>query len=777
MHSLILFLLLCLGCISQSFAAPANDSGLIVNADQMSTDFKEKTTQLKGNVQIVFRGQHLLCDRATINYKIKRITAKGKVRLQSPTFYGEASEMTIDYENESAYMKDAYVQAGQVVFEGSTIHRTGPNKFIAMNAKYTACASCPPTWSFSGKEIEAELGGYAWIKRPIMYVGGLPVMILPKLVVPLKSNRQSGLLVPSLDYSTTGGLALSGSFFWAISKSQDMTFTGKHYELRGQKGLGEYRYVLSEESKGELRAAYIRDQVFKNEYKLDRNIDRWFIDYDHYYHLPEDYVQRMQLKEISDLRYLRDFPDEITGHGDPALQNKISLTKNSPEQHFSVESSYNINLVKTAPLAKNDDAVHTLPHIKYSLIERQFGQTPLYFRLDLDYFNFARNGFAYDDLRTSICPGDLRRCAEMSSTNGEIERDGEFDPTIDQIRTGQRLDIKPTVTVPFKVFNLVDITPQLSFRETQYRFNVDGAAAQENFSESAAQRYIENTLTMKTRLSRIYGEDINPNVSRYKHDFEPEIKFSHIPWIRRPNHAFFGEFSGQRYSRTFDPISDEDIVGNTADADGRNKLQFDYDDRVYDEQIIEYTLSNRITRKIWRAGASDYERIATIRLSQSYDFNEARSSITPQPWSAINGLVRIKLQRFETYTASSYNPYARVTNTSARVKFYDRLGDFLQLSYERIYLINDDNVVVSKNQTENYGLGAGFKTKYLDLSGQVDYSNVTSKVYAWRYLADFKPPGNCWIIRVGHGQVIGGKPEFRFNMDFEFGGETLKSLN
>ncbi len=736
-------------------------AGLVVNADQMSSDFRAKSTTLKGNIQIVFRGQHLSCDQAKIDYRKKEIVAQGNVKLQTPTLYAEATALTLNYEADTAVMENGIIQSGQVVFEGSRIEKTGPNTFVAENAQYTACASCPPAWSFSGRKIEAELGGYAKISRPVMRIGGIPFIILPGILVPLKSARQSGFLVPSLDYSSTGGLAISESFFWAIDQSKDATLTAKYYELRGLKGQAEYRYVLSEQSNGALQTGYIKDRAFTNEYKLSKDVDRWFLQYQHYFALPDNFIQRANIRQASDLRYLRDFPDELEGHGDPAIESRVSLTKNLPGQHLSIEAAHYKNLLKTYPLAENDDSVHRFPEIRYSITDKRILNSPLLFRLDASYVNFARDNFGYDDMSLVGCPGGIAYCASVGS-KGEILRDGSFDPTQDKIRTGQRFDFKPTLALPFSLFRFIEVVPQVTYRETQYRFQLDEISASSNYSRSAAQRYLETEISAKTSLSRVFGNLSDANGTRIKHEIEPQISFSTLPWVRRADHSFFGEFAGQRYSRIYEPISDTDLYG-------RNKLQFDYNDRIFDKQLVELALTNRLTRKRWRNGFPSYERIANFRLSQSYDINESKTE-RPQPWSAINGLLNIKIDNFETYTTASYNPYAKVTNTSARVKFFDELGNYLQTSYERIYLINEENEVTDRNQTENIGLGLGLDSRYAGLEGQVDYSAVSSKILSWQYVALLKPPGNCWTIRLGHKQVIGGEPEFRFNFSFDFGG-------
>ena len=227
-------------------------------------------------------------------------------------------------------------------------------------------------------------------------MGDIPVFALPAILVPLKSNRQSGLLVPTLGYNASGGSVISESYFWAINRSQDLTATVKRYDLRGWKGLFDYRYVLNKESRGHLSTAYIHDRRFENSDNTISPKDRAFAKYDHYYTLPNDFVHRTNLAFASDLRYSRDFPKELTGHKDPALENRISLSQNTERQHRSIESAYYMNLLKEDPGANNDDAVHRLPEINVSYMDRRIGESNFYWGLDFNFVKFARHRFSYD---------------------------------------------------------------------------------------------------------------------------------------------------------------------------------------------------------------------------------------------------------------------------------------------------------------------------------------------------------------------------------------------
>lgn len=745
--------------------------GIVINADTMSRDGRRQIVELEGNVQIVFKGNHLSCDKAIIYIGKKIVDAEGHVVMRNPTTYAEGSSVSLNYENNTGTFYNSFVQAGQVVFEGRVIQKTGENDYIADESQFTSCTNCAPSWSFSGKRIEAEIGGYAYIKYPLLRIYGVPVFILPAILIPLKSARQSGLLVPRLGFSGTGGLSIEDSYFWAISRSQDFTGTVKKYEKRGWKGLGDYRYVMTELSKGQLQGAYMRDEAFRDQTGKNITTGRWFVDYHHYFALPENYISRVQFYSISDLLYPRDFPEEITGNGDPALENKMSITKNSENWSSSVEASLYKNLLKTDTLADNTDAVHRMPEIRVAMKERRVFDTNLLFRANLQYVNFSRDGFGYDDVTFD---GTNYREKTDPSTGKQLH-DGKFNVSHtgaierDLIRTGQRLDIRPTLSYPFKLGRALEIVPSVQYRETQYAFTQELANGVDNYSPTAARRYLQTDVAASTTFHRVFGDLKDVSATRWKHEIEPSLTYSQIPWMRNPDHGFFGDFNNQSYSRTFEPIADSDF--NSA-----NKIQFDYNDRVFNKRLIDLGFTNRLIRKRFVNGEPEYRNVVNWRISQSYDFREAQSAHRPQPWSTINNILNVRLERFETYTTVNYYPYAGVTNTSARLKIMNEGGKrYGQLGYTHKYTITNDNIIDSGSETETINVGAGWVSKYFDFVGQVDYSSLTYKVQSWGYLATFKPPGECWGIIVDHKQLIGAAPTIFFNFNFEFGGEKNKS--
>lgn len=765
-------------------AAPAaRIKGLTFDADEFDRDNETETVELRGNVQIVSNTQHLKADRAKINLRANQATLEGHVEITSAKTTIGGERVILDYEGGNGVIYNGYVQSGPVIFSGSVIQKTAADEFYVVEADYTTCSNCPATWNFTGSSIRAELGGYAYIKNSVLRFGSVPFFYLPYLIVPLKSDRQSGLLTPGFEQNSAGGLAISQSYFWAISRSTDATLTLKNYELRGAKGLANYRYQTDDFSGGEFDAGTIRDRVFKDESRLNdwrsggqrsAPVDRWFVKYKHYQDLPDGWTHRLLVNNASDLQYPRDFPDETRNHGDSAMENRMSMTKNTRDSHFSVDSSYYVNMLQGDPLAGNEDAVHRLPEVRYAQLPKPVGKTGFYYSIDLNYTNFTRSGQAYDNL--SVTPYGQRYVTNTCASPTRYGRepgchrvdDGTFDPYVDLIRTGQRLDVQPSISYPVTLGTTFDLLPKLSYRETHYTFPIGDKT-------STARRYLRAEIAGRTSFSRVFGDVENVKGTRYKHEIRPEITYTTLPTVGQEAHPFFG-FSPSTEVPTFEgmSLSDADLVGTSG-------LQFDYRDRVYDRNLLTYSIVNTVVRKRWTGDTPVYDQIALVRLSQSYDrWKDQQDDPKKQPWSDISLLADLRFDRFQTYSLIRYFPYQKVSDTSARARVNDDAGRFFQVSMVRQYKIVSGQPADADGRVEDYIFGTGFVSRYLNLMGKVTYDSVTAnpekRIKSWAYIAQMKPPGDCWVITFIHDQITGGETNLKLGFEFTFDGTPRPPL-
>lgn len=755
--------------------------GLLINADSMFRDNEKETAELDGNVQLVFKGQHIKADRAKIYLRSRKLELFGNVEIMDAKNTIVGDQVFLDYESNTGIIYNGYVQSGMVMFTGTVLQKTAESEYIVTSADYTACTNCPASWSFSGSTVRAELGGYAYIKNAILRFGPVPVFWLPYLIVPLKSDRQSGLLTPSFEISDTGGVAIAQPYFWAISRNSDATVELKSYTKRGQKGLFEYRYVLNDTSAGTLYAGSIFDKAFAEDSRLNTYrtstqkgdpLDRWFVRYDHYFELPDGGVQRTKMNLASDLQYSKDFPIETMNHGDSAMENRFSYTKNSQDQHYSVDSSYFVNMLHGNPLSGNDDAVHRMPELRFAQSQKNIGGSNFIYSMDLNFSNFARSENAYDDMEEQIINGAKIRFPKNTchspnwEDNPNCQRiyDGSYDPNIDQIRTGQRIDFKPTLYYPIKLGDGVNLIPKINYRETHYNFDIE-----EN--PYLIRRYIRAELSGRLNLSRIYGDTISTKATRYKHEILPEVTYSRLPWLMQENHSFFGtgSLSEAPYSSR-DSITDLDIGSDY-------RAQFDYNDRVYDRNLMTLSILNKVTEKRWVGGHPEYRQLGYLKLAQSYDATQEHKTGVNEPWSDITATLDMRLDRFQTYSIFNYFPYHNVTNASSRVRLLSADGHFVQAQLTRQYKITPGQPVEGNDRQEDYTMSAGLVSKYLNIMGKFVYdanwsaSSSRDRIKSWAYVAQFKPPGDCWLITFIHDQVTGGDTIFKLNFEFTFDGK------
>lgn len=742
----------------------------------MDRDTENEIMILEGNVQIVYQTQHIKCDKAKVNFRTRQAELMGNVEISSQKNIVGGTAATLDYENNTGIIYNGFVQSGPVVFSGAILQKAGEDEYYVSDAEYTTCTNCPATWGFSGSNIRAELGGYAYIKNSFLKIYSVPVLWLPYLIVPLKSDRQTGLLTPSMLVDGAGGLAISEGFFWAISRSTDATFSFTNYEKRGLKGLAEYRYALSENSYGALNTAFIRDRVFKNDprfktFNADEDLNRWYAKYEHYYDMPSGYVQRAQINAASDLQYSKDFPDETLNHGDSAMENRVSLTKNNFDTHFSVDSSYYVNMLQSNPLASNGEAVHRLPEIRFSQTQQKIGSSQFLYSYDFNYVNFARAGQAYDDIAFDGVQGYRKNTCnsieDFDSKQGCLaEQDGQFAST-DLIRTGQRIDGTASIYRPINFGDSLNVVPALSYRETHYNFNLDE-------DNTNVRRYMRATLSAKTSFSRVFTTDEQqPKATKYKHEIQPEIIATAIPWLDHPSHPFFG--NAQEPDGTFyysDRVTDKDLAGPYG-------LQFDYNDRVFDRGLVTFALNNKLVQKKWNGDTPNYLQVASLKVFQSYDTYQANlRNATRSPWSELTAVLDVRFDRIQTYSILNYFPDQNVSNISSRVRLNNDYGQFFQVQLTKTYTIVPGQPVDPKARTEDYTFGAGFISKYLNLMGKFVYdanwdtgnSDDKIKIKSWAYVAQIKPPGDCWAINIIHYLPTAGEVKIAFSFDFSWDG-------
>ncbi len=752
--------------------ASAKIQGFTITARDLTRDIDSGTVLLNGDVRIIYQQQYFEADTVTLDLIKKQAQLKGHVKVQTPQYQIGGEEVRLDYEAGQGLIFFGYVQSNNIRFQGNLIEKLNDKEFFVVEADYTTCSNCPATWSFQGSQIKAELGGYAYLKNTTFKIGQVPVFWLPYLAVPLKSDRQTGLLPPEIGHIQNRGLIISESLFYALNRSEDYTFTLKNYQFGGLKPLVEYRYALSPLSYGTAHAAVLRDSVFATDERLNKyrgpddqgvKLNRWAVRSYNQYGLDANSLLRLQLSLVSDLEYPKDFSDEFINYSDPALENNISYSHQWNQSVGSISATYYRNLLSANQLESNANAVHRIPEIKYDSSLLKMSDLPLYWKLESSFTQFARSK-PFDDISLV---GDQKYASNNKNNPGcehdldptcSITFDGNYDPSIDQIRTGQRANLKATVmSDTFNIGRSANISPSASLNETQYFFPVGE-------SKFNARHFAQFDINSRTKFYRIYDDDYEITKVKYKHEIIPELQYTAVPWLQQQDHSFFGG------AETNDnPNTSRDLIISDSDINSKRGIQYDFDDRVYDRNVISLSILNNIIQK--RDSDLGYKTIMTFKVTQSYDFYQA-SKNSDQPLSKLAATFDLDLDHIKSNSQVAYSPYEQATNSITTLSYLNEQQQYFKigLSSTRIEQKHDD-----------ISFAIGFVSPYVniltgvifDASAGVDNSKRLKRN---SLITQLKPPGDCWAVNFYYDQKESVAGEWHFKFDFSWDGKPTKII-
>jgi len=195
-----------------------------IEADTFETP-EESVYHAKGNVK-VFQGDQTLLADEIYYYKDKNIFhAFDNVKLMEPGKSIKCDEMEFNSDDQSAY----FVNANAFMkpyhwFRASRLDRHNEYSYGMEDVRYTTCSGENPDWSFNAKQADLTIGGYMTSKHTTGRIKDFPVFYTPYFIYPVKTERESGLLIPEFGFNKDAGAYLIPKYFWNIDVDQDATF-------------------------------------------------------------------------------------------------------------------------------------------------------------------------------------------------------------------------------------------------------------------------------------------------------------------------------------------------------------------------------------------------------------------------------------------------------------------------------------------------------------------------------------------------------------------------
>lgn len=454
-----------------------------VEAESVDYDAARRRLVARGGVRLAIERAVISADEVIADLDDLQVTATGNVVLSDGENRLEGERIEYDLKtNLGTVTRGRGLLAPGISLEGARIRREGPRRFRLEDGRFTACRICQaapetPDWEFRAADATLDLDDYVIARHASFWVRGLPALYSPLLAVPV-SPRRTGFLIPRTGVGGKDGFKLTTPFFWAISPSQDITLTPTYRTNRGFDASGEYRYVLAEDSRGQLFGRYLYDLASPSGQR-DRSEFRWL----HSQIPAPTWDFKADVRYLSDRTLSRDFVDSsVADRTQRTISSNVFLARATTDYMA-------LGLVNA-----DQDLAETTESRSTRLPEGRFLWLP-----------------------APLLQAGL--VGEGSATAAYLERNRSAD--------AGRLALAPTLSLPLAVGPWLVATSGLGLRETAYTTSALPGGDQNRLLLEATQR-------LTSRLLRGFS-DPGLGVERLTHVVEPSLAYRYVPWVdQRP---------------------------------------------------------------------------------------------------------------------------------------------------------------------------------------------------------------------------------------------------
>ncbi|MDD4272941.1 MAG: LPS assembly protein LptD [Desulfobacter postgatei] len=625
-----------------------------IQARQVSYEDKRKLYIAENDVIITGGKTRLEADYVEFSDKTKDAFATGNVLFISGNDTITCKSMNVNLSSETGTINQGtvFIQDGNYYISGDKLRKTGEFTYDAEKGSITTCNADTPDWKITGKEIEVTIDGYGHATHATFWAKKMPVLYTPYFIFPAKTTRQTGLLMPMSGYSDDMGVEYQQPLFLALSDNTDATLYPYYMSDRGVMLSGEYRYILSPESKGMIMMSYLKDKTVgddrdeNQDYNIsatpDRtNHDRYWFRMKHDQELWYGFKAKLDMDYVSDMDYLRTFTDGFTGFDstdgefeemfgrdldeetDYIRENSLLVTKNWSSYSLNLQTLWYDN-VEARQMDTEDTTLQTLPSVEVFALRQQVGQTGIYYKMDSEMTSFYRQDTT-DDLVTG--------------------KDAKI--------TGRRADVHPVFYYPIKLGKAFFLEPYTGVRGTLWDTD-DFTDSGGDDSNDRNRGLYEMGMDLSTTLSRVFTLDTEL-VEKIQHKIVPKLEYNYIPFVDQEDLPYFDDI---------DDISEKNIItwSLTNTFTSRNTIT----DENGDESIL-------------------YKELFWFKLSQGYDirYEQDGDDAEDDPWQDLTLKYELNpmpyLQSNGTIAVDPNNSH--FTKIQVGGSLSDTRGDSLHISY------------------------------------------------------------------------------------------------
>jgi LPS-assembly protein len=495
---------------------------------------------LKGKVRIDYGTYSFYADQASYNEETGQLQAEGHLLLEGGPNdeHIEAARTTYNLQTESGRFEDAVGSVGfrprgrhnlltttnPFFFTGRVIEKQGPDHYIVTDGTVTTCELPRPKWEFAAHTVKLEVGGRATIYHSNFRLEGIPVLYFPYATHPVqKRPRQTGFLIPSIGRSSIRGNTIGESFFWAISRSMDLTAGAEYFSKRGWAPDGEFRAQPSDNSYVDLTYFSVFDRgvagLKQGGTEVRLNTESNF---------PHNFRAVANVDYLSSYVFRLAFSDVFAQAVNSEVRSQAFLSKSSGSLFLNGSTRRYQDFESTTP--GNVITILHAPGFEAGSVDRRLGPTPFHGSFDADAEGLSRS-----------------------------------EPGFSTAPLLGRFDLNPVASLPL-VFHGWSVRPELSLRDTIYTQQLAPASSTALnqvgtvISNTLNRRSLEGSFEIRPpALDRVFDRELFGR--KWKHVIEPRIIYDRVTGV-------------DNFSRVL-RFDDRDILSDT------NEVEYAIVNRLY----------------------------------------------------------------------------------------------------------------------------------------------------------------------------------------------------
>jgi LPS-assembly protein len=592
-----------------------------VQADRMEYDQAERKIVARGAVRVALGERSLFADEVSVDLDDETLVASGNVVLVEGPNRLEGDRIEYNYRSNVGIVTNGRgtVEPG-VSFSGVEIRREGERQYSLKEGRFTGCSVCQPEsttpdWEFRADEATIYQDEWVAARGASFWIKGIPALYTPVLALPI-GPRRTGFLIPRFAYGNTDGFTVKQPFFWAISRSQDLTLTPIYRTKRGFEIEAEYRYVLGERSWGDLRGRYLYDRL-SGDQPPNRGEVHWF--HDHI--LSPAWTFKADVNYQSDTSLNRDFIDNS-----PSARTQRVLDSNV----FVTQTTARYMLLGLLGVTQDltdigEKRLSRLPEVRFQWLPAPLFSLPLVAEADTSAVFFERS---------------------------DADNAGRF-------------DLFPSLHLPLTPVPWLFATTSVGVRETAYTQDAGSGGAANRFLVAFGQRF------GSTLLRRFDNPGFG--LARLTHIVEPSVQYQYVSWADQQDLLQFDpvDFVSAQNRLTFRLTNR--LMARTQDAGGQSRsyelasltvlqsVNLQPKTREFSDVYLDALTPERVDQAVkdLRPLSGGFTRAKERRLSDLV----FQAAVRPVPAVRLHGTVAVNVE----------NPEVEAVNSGVEVRVRDDL--------------------------------------------------------------------------------------------------------